>query len=200
MTLLTLCTRTPSNWGLEISGFSKISILSYRNLFWTVLLTLSKACLEPLQQNDLDATTYRLVDTKYGDGITATQIYNATLDRLRLRTFHCRIPLIVSCHTTAVFSIGLWHGRCVNEIPSICNWKFKYCGTNSMYNNTATAIFALESQYNPGNFMYANVASAVSHFYVPEENICTSSNRYMWYAFYADCTDRYYFFKPWCRK
>merc|ERR1712071_438434 len=121
--------------------------------------------LQPLQQNDLDATTYRLVDTKYGDGITATQVYNATR-----------------------------HGRCVNEIPSICNWKFKYCGTNSMYNNTATAIFALESQNNPGNFMYANVASAESHFSVPEENICTSSNRYMWYAFYADCTDRYYFF------
>ena len=106
------------------------------------------------------------VDTKYGDGIIATDIYNAVR-----------------------------HGRCLNESPSRCNWIFEHCGQSDIYNHTLNDVFALQTEYYPGNYMYANVASAVSHYNTTGLDVCTMNNKYKWMVFYAECVDRWYLLK-----
>merc|ERR1711976_177398 len=122
--------------------------------------------LIPQTATQLDNKIARIVDTKYGDGIIATNVYQAVR-----------------------------HGRCNNESPSICNWIFKYCGESSIFNQTVNDVFAIETEYYPGNFMYANIASAVYH-YNPGDglDVCTMNNEYKWMVFYADCVDRWYLY------
>ena len=74
--------------------------------------------LKPQNAATLDNKMARIIDTKYGDGIIATQIYNAVR-----------------------------HGRCQNESPSICNWVFGHCGQSSIYNQTLNDVFSVQSEF-----------------------------------------------------
>ena len=122
--------------------------------------------LKPLTASEINNKMTRLIDTKYGDGIIATDIYNAVR-----------------------------HGRCLNESPSRCNWIFEHCGQSDIYNHTLNDVFALQTEYYPGNYMYANIASAVSHYNTTGLDVCTMNNKYKWMVFYAECVDRWYLLK-----
>ena len=59
-------------------------------------------------------------------------------------------------------------------------------------------VFSLQNEVYEGNWMYANVASAVSHYPVNAtagEDVCDKNNKYKWMVFYADCEDRWYMLK-----
>ena len=63
-----------------------------------------------------------------------------------------------------------------------CKWIFTHCKGNE---------FVVESKKYRGSYMYANVASAISHYSVNQDFAC-SSNAYRWKVWYDGCTDNYY--------
>ena len=80
------------------------------------------------------------------------------------------------------------HEKCDN---GACKWIFHACHTDSNYN---AMTFALESKKYRNTFMYANVATGMSHYTQSLDKICTISKRYEWILYYADCTDSYFLF------
>merc|ERR1711879_180165 len=84
------------------------------------------------------------------------------------------------------------HGRCTTDVPSPCNWVFTRCGSSSCFNGSD--YYAIESEYYPSSFMYADTAHQVTRQDNSISQVCSNSNSYKWFVFYASCTDRWYLF------
>ena len=73
------------------------------------------------------------------------------------------------------------HENCDN---GACKWIFHACHTDANY---GAQIFALENKKYRNTFMYANVASGMSHLTQSQDKICTISKRYQWLIYKSDC-------------
>ena len=64
-------------------------------------------------------------------------------------------------------------------------WIFHSCHMASNYDNAQ--IFALENKKYANTFLYANVASGMSHYTQSLDKVCTVSKRYQWIVYRAEC-------------
>merc|ERR1712071_18641 len=117
--------------------------------------------LIPQEREDIESQTSRIVSTKWGDGLNAMD------------------------------GNSMKHGTCLNESPSQCNWKFKYCMQTTVYDHTEHDVFAMQSEYYPDDWLNAGSAGSMSHS-SPGGDVCEATNSYKWMVFYAACTDRWY--------